>query len=163
MTSSKGRFYIRETDGTRRRIETSAFPLAVGGTNADIAVPGPNVPEPLAHLALSDGEVFVQPSMPNRGRVLCNGEPVASSQWLRDGDVVSIGGARIEIEARDGGFRFCISTTADKTTDPPVLEVAPTTPVEPPKGETIKPVAFTPSSLDDARRPRRRVPSASRM
>ena len=59
MTSPKGRFYIREADGTRRRVETSAFPLAVGGTNADIAVSGANV-EPLAHLALSDGEVFVQ-------------------------------------------------------------------------------------------------------
>ena len=126
MTSPKGRFYIREADGTRRRVETSAFPLAVGGTDADIDI-GVDAPEPLAHLALSDGEVFVQPSpssISNRGRVLCNGDPVASSQWLRDGDVLSIGGARIEVEADDGGFRFCISKTADKTTDPPVLEVA---------------------------------------
>ena len=156
MTSSKGRFYIREADGTRRCVETSAFPLAVGGANADIAiaVSGPNVPEPLAHLALSDGEVFVQPAT---GRVLCNGEPVASSQWLRDGDVLSIGGTRIEVEARDSGLLFCVGKTAEKTTAPPILEVASKTPPEPPKGETVKPVAFTPTPLDDARRPRRRL------
>ncbi|GMR22810.1 MAG: PEGA domain-containing protein [Acidobacteriota bacterium] len=162
MTSSKGRFYIREADGTRRRVETSAFPLAVGGTNADIAiaVSGPNVPEPLAHLALSDGEVFVQPNMSNRsnrGRVLCNGDPVASSQWLRDGDVLSIGGTRIEIEARDNGFLFRIGETAEKTTDPPILEAVSKTPIETPKGETVNPIAFTPTPLSDARRPRRRL------
>ena len=158
MTSSKGRFYIREADGTRRRIETSAFPLAIGGPNADIAiaVPGVDAREPLARLALSDGEVFVQPNMSNRGRVVCNGEPVASSQWLRDGDVLSIGGARIEVEERDGGFRFCISKTVEKTTDPPILEVASQTPVEPPKGETVKAITFTPTPLDDRRRPRQR-------
>ena len=156
MTSSQGRFYIREADGTRRRIETSAFPLAIGGTDADIDI-GVDAPEPLAHLALSDGEVFVQPGISNRRHVLCNGEPVASSQWLRDGDVLSIGGTRIEVEARDGGFRFCIAKTAETTTDPPILEVASKTPPEPPQGETVKPVAFTPKPLDDARRPRRRL------
>ena len=155
MTSSQGRFYIREADGTRRRIETSAFPLAIGGKDADIDIDiDVDAPEPLAHLALSDGEVFVQPAS---GRVLCNGEPVASSQWLRDGDVLSIGGTRIEVEARDGGFRFCIAKTAEKMTDPPILEVASKTPPEPPQGETVKPVAFTPKPLDDARRPRRRL------
>ena len=165
MTSPKGRFYIREADGTRRRVETSAFPLAVGGTNADIAVSGANV-EPLSHLALSDGEVFVQPNMSNRSnrsnreRVLCNGDPVGSSQWLRDGDVLSIGGTRIELEARDSGFLFCIGRigkTAEKTTDPPILETVSETPIEPPKGDIVKPVAFTPAPLDDARRPRRRL------
>ena len=155
MTSSQGRFYIREADGTRRRIETSAFPLAIGGKDADIDIDiDVDAPEPLAHLALSDGEVFVQPAS---GRVLCNGEPVASSQWLRDGDVLSIGGTRIEVEARDGGFRFCIAKTAEKMTDPPILEVASKTPPEPTQGETVKPVAFTPKPLDDARRPRRRL------
>ena len=54
-------------------------------------------------------------------------------------------------------YSFASGKTAEKTTDPPILEVASKTPPEPPKGETVKPVAFTPTPLDDARRPRRRL------
>lgn len=157
MSAAPERFYIREADGTRRRVEASAFPLAVGGVDADIIVPGFDVPEPLAHLGLSDGEVFVQPAT---GRVLCNGTPVSSSQWLRDGDVLSIGAVKIEVEVRDGGVRFCIAKAAEKTTAPPVLapsERASGSAVEPPKGDTVKPVAFTPKPIDDGARPRRRL------
>ncbi len=159
MTSSAERFFIREADGTRRRIETSAFPLAVGGADADIAAAaletsGGNAP--LAHLGLSDGEVFVQPA---NGRVSCNGAAVVSSQWLRDGDVVLIGPVRIEIEARDSGFRFCVGKAHEKATDPPVLLVpgASKAAVEPPRGDTVKPIAFTPKPLGAAKRSRRRL------
>jgi formylglycine-generating enzyme required for sulfatase activity len=157
MSTSTARFFIREADGARRRVDTNAFPLAVGGPDADIAVPGHSRArqEPLAHFGLSDGEVFVQPAS---GRVSCNGSAVVTSQWLRDGDVVTIGPVRIEIEAGDSGFRFCIGEVGDITTDPPVLVVAggSSTPVEPPRGDTVKPIAFTPKPLDAAKRPRAR-------
>jgi formylglycine-generating enzyme required for sulfatase activity len=159
MSVSADRFFIREADGTRRRVETSAFPLVVGGAGADIA-PSPEAASrasaPLAHLGLSDGEVFVQPA---NGRVLCNGSAVTSSQWLRHGDILLIGNTRIEIELSDSGLRFCVGKANQRGTDPPVLAVpsGADVVVEPPHGDIVKPIAFSPKPYTDARSPRGRV------
>lgn len=154
MSSSPVRFDIRDADGATRRVDGSAFPLAVGGAEADIAVPGMVTPEPLAHLGLSDGDVFVQPAS---GRVLCNGSAVTSSQWLRDGDVLSIGTARIEVAVHDSRFRLSVRKAREKGTDPPVLST-PTSSmaVEPPRGERVEPAPFQPKPIDATMRPRRR-------
>ena len=87
------RYVVREANGTRRRVEASAFPLSVGGPDAEIPVAGAQTQEPLAHLGLSSDEVFVQAAS---GTVRVNGTPVKTSQWLRDGDViVNLGRVRV--------------------------------------------------------------------
>ncbi|MGH9463162.1 MAG: hypothetical protein ACRD1X_18290, partial [Vicinamibacteria bacterium] len=85
-------------DGTgSRRVESVDFPLTVRDSTtgairleASSAVP-PSSPSPArAFIGLSEGDLFVQPaeaSLP----VLCNGTPLKTSQWLRDGDVLRVG------------------------------------------------------------------------
>ncbi len=158
------RYVVREANGTRRRVEASAFPLSVGGPDAEIPVAGPQTEEPLAHLGLSSDEVFVQAAS---GTVRVNGTPVKTSQWLRDGDVIAIGTARIEIEARGGDFRFCLNPIEDKQTDPPVVIDSSGSPAESipsaPKssGEIVSPVAFTPTPVAELRPRRPRVRSGA--
>ena len=158
------RYVVREASGTRRRVEASAFPLSVGGPDADIPVPGPQTEEPLAHLGLSSDEVFVQAAS---GSVGVNGTPVKTSQWLRDRDVIAIGGTRIEIEAQGGDFKFCLNPAIsidDKKTDPPIIVGPPDTTdttdnANAPKssGDTVSPVTFTPMPIAEVRRRRPRV------
>ena len=150
------RYFVREPNGTRRRVEASAFPIAVGGRDADIPVPGPETEEPLAHLGLSSDEVFVQTAS---GSVRVNGTPVTTSQWLRDGDIIVIGGIRIEIEAQSGDFRFCLTRFEDKNTDPPVIVSHTDTTDKAPQssGQIVSPVVFTPTPVAEARRRRPRI------
>ena len=115
------RYVVREANGTRRRVEASAFPLSVGGPDPNFPVAGAQTEEPLAHFGLSGDEVFVQPASE---KVRVNGTPVKTSQWLRDRDVIAVGGARIQIEAQGGDFKFCLDPAIsidDKKTDPPVI------------------------------------------
>ena len=51
-----------EEEGRTRRFEEADFPLALGGPEDDVEIPGLAGEEPAAFLALHDGEVFAQPA-----------------------------------------------------------------------------------------------------
>jgi formylglycine-generating enzyme required for sulfatase activity len=84
-----------EEDGHTRRFEAADFPLALGGRDADVEVPGLEGDEPAAFLALHDGELFAQPRGPVP--VSIGGRPITASQWLRDGDEVRILRTRLHV------------------------------------------------------------------
>jgi len=152
------RFFIRTAEGAKRRVDAPDFPLAVGGAEADIDVPGPPASEPLAYLGTSEGEVFVQAGA---GTVRVNGTPVATSQWLHGGDVLTLGTLRIELQERGEELRFVVGRLEDKKTDPPVVVGAPIGgEAQPVAGARIKPVAFTPAPITQSKHGPRVRPGA---
>jgi formylglycine-generating enzyme required for sulfatase activity len=146
-----------EDDRGIRRVQANEFPLAVGGPESDIRLPGIRAPEPVVYLALSEGEIFAQPGDTDL-RVLCNGTLLTASQWLRDGDVIRIGRAQILVGLGAERIRFRVEEkVVENKTDPPLV-VAPKRPQsEERSGPAIKPVAFEPSRIWTSRRTRRTV------
>lgn len=147
----------------RRPVAEEDFPLAVGGRDADLELPG--TPDgsgsdaPVAWLGLSDGDLFVQPA--EGARIACNGTRLTASQWLHDGDVLAVGSARVTVESSPEQLRFVLSEpdsgAATRPTAPPVLTPPPRTGEghAPAAGPMIRPVEFHPrrgSSLPRRRR-----------
>ena len=84
---------VREALG-ERRFTAADFPIAVGGAGSTIVMVGR--PEGAqAYLGLHEDQLFVQPA--EGSEVLHNGVPVRESTWLRSGDVVDLGAARLRI------------------------------------------------------------------
>ena len=88
---------VRESLGERRFAATD-FPIAVGGTGSSIVMAG-RPPGPEAYIGLHEDQLFVQPA--DGAEVLHNGVRVQRSTWLRTGDVVNLGAARLRIAAND--------------------------------------------------------------
>lgn len=88
---------VRESLGERRFAATE-FPIAVGGAGSAIVMAGrPAGAE--AYIGLHEDQLFVQPA--DGAEVLHNGVRVRSSTWLRSGDVVNLGAARLRIAEDD--------------------------------------------------------------
>jgi formylglycine-generating enzyme required for sulfatase activity len=80
-----------------RRITAAELPLAIGGAGSAIVMAGrPDGPE--AYLGLHEDQLFIQPV--DGAAILHNGLRVQRSTWLRGGDVVNFGNARIRISNR---------------------------------------------------------------
>ena len=154
--------YLEDAGGSRL-VEAADFPLAVGGSTtgaihieASAAGQAHQASEAPAFIGLSEGELFVQPadgSLP----VLCNGTPLTTSQWLRDGDVLRIGRAQLtlEIDGEEARLR-AEEWKAPQKTDPPVI--APRTFPRPENpGMAVEPVAFEPVRIGTAPRARRSI------
>lgn len=135
-----------EEAGVRRPVSAGEFPLALGGSGAAIALPGVVGERPAAHLGLAEGRVFLQAG--DGAQVLCNGTPVATSQWLEDGDVVRIGGTRITVRVGANRFELVVRRPeAESLAEPAVAPRAPTGGgVNEPRGRRITPVEFRPTS-----------------
>ncbi len=88
---------VRESLG-ERRFAAADFPIAVGGAGSVIVMAG-RPPGAEAYLGLHEDQLFVQPA--DGAEVLHNGMPVQSSTWLRSGDVVNLGTARLRIADSD--------------------------------------------------------------
>jgi formylglycine-generating enzyme required for sulfatase activity len=88
---------VRESLGERRFAATE-FPIAVGGTGSAIVMAG-RPPGPEAYIGMHEDQLFVQPA--DGAEVLHNGVRVQRSTWLRAGDVVNLGAARLRIAAND--------------------------------------------------------------
>lgn len=145
---------IEDSAGSRL-LSPEGFPLSIGGVDADLALPGVQSGEAVAWLGLSDGDLFVQASTQGPTPT-CNGVPVTTSQWLRNGDEVRVGPARITVSVLDGETVLRVERTgADNLTPPPrivpVREVASGGDA----GAKIEPVAFRPRETG-GRRSRRR-------
>lgn len=89
---------VREALGERRFAATD-FPIAVGGAGSAIVMAG-RPPGAEAYLGLHEDQLFVQPA-DGAAEVLHNGVPVQRSTWLRTGDVVNLGTARLRIAEND--------------------------------------------------------------
>lgn len=88
---------LREALG-ERRFAAQDFPIAVGGEGAAVVMAG-RPPGAEAYLGLHEDQLFVQPA--DGAQVLHNGEPVRRSTWLRAGDVVNLGAARLRVVQTD--------------------------------------------------------------
>ncbi|HKR34801.1 MAG TPA: PEGA domain-containing protein [Steroidobacteraceae bacterium] len=88
---------VREPLGERRFAATD-FPIAVGGAGSVIVMSG-RPPGAEAYIGLHEDQLFVQPA--DGAEVLHNGLRVQSSTWLRSGDVVNLGAARLRIAESD--------------------------------------------------------------
>jgi len=147
--------------GGCRRIETEEFPLAIGGPDSDLRLPGIHGSGPLLYLGLEDGEIFAQPAdpAPEDGEpVLCNGLQLATSHWLQDGDVIGIGPARIEIsEHHDRILLTVVEPSRTTATEPPQLSSSPASGLRPESRPVISAADFRPRSPTRARRLRLRV------
>ena len=88
---------VREPLGERRFAATD-FPIAVGGAGSAIVMAGrPEGAE--AFLGLHEDQLFVQPA--EGAEILHNGVRVENSTWLRSGDVVNFGAARLRLAQRN--------------------------------------------------------------
>jgi formylglycine-generating enzyme required for sulfatase activity len=84
---------VREALG-ERHFGAADFPLAFGGEGSTVVVAGrPEGPE--AYLGIHEEQLFVQPA--EAASVLHNGEPIRRSTWLKGGDVINLGNARLRI------------------------------------------------------------------
>lgn len=88
---------LREALG-ERRFAAQDFPIAVGGAGSAVVMAG-RPPGAEAYLGLHEDQLFVQAA--DGAQVLHNGEPVRRSTWLRAGDVVNLGAARLRVVHTD--------------------------------------------------------------
>ncbi len=124
------------------------FPLAIGGPEAGVQVAGDGSAA-VAHLGLSDGDVFVQPEA--GGTVIVNGQAVETSRWLGDGDVLRFGAAWIMVEIRERRLRLTVRDDGGRErSQPPLIEAPAADSVT-----TIEPIRFEPRKDLGAARPRR--------
>lgn len=134
---------VREPLGERRFTATD-FPIAVGGQGSAIVMAGrPDGPE--AYIGLHEDQLFVQPA--DGAEVLHNGVPVQSSTWLRSGDVINFGAARLRLQQRnDQRIMEVDDGSSGNITAPPIIEASARVQGGEGDAERIDPLQFRPSS-----------------
>jgi formylglycine-generating enzyme required for sulfatase activity len=148
-----------EEDGRTRRFGEADFPLTVGGTGADIVVPGVAGEDPAAFLALDEGELYAQPR--SGERLSLAGRPIAASQWLRDGDELRLRGTRIRVVWRGDRRYLQVRHLPLERAEARALDVATPDPMPAPEADVlVRPVEFKPRPLSGAapKRAARRMP-----
>jgi formylglycine-generating enzyme required for sulfatase activity len=87
--------YIRDVEG-ERRIGATDLPLRIGtGNDCGLRLPGPGG-GPVVLLDILDGAPFVQP-VGRDASIAINGEPLATSRRLNDGDELQFYGSRLRL------------------------------------------------------------------
>ena len=147
---------LRTREATRK-FDEGDFPLKLGGPDADIEIPGQPSVHPIAHLGIAEDEFFLQP-VPGGGPVFCNGGPVTTSQWLRDGDVLRVSEAELAFSSHGTGALLEVRylETDDGTEPPTVVKSAVPRGVQEERTgrQRIQPVDFTPAQRETGRRRR---------
>lgn len=141
---------VRESLG-ERRISAEDLPLAIGGPGSGIVMAGrPDGAE--GYLGVHEEQLFIQPA--NGAEVLHNGVRVHRSTWLRDGDVVNFGTARIRIRrSGDTHYLEVEDGSSGNITAPPILPEQPRLSGESEsESERIDAVKFRASDASDVRR-----------
>jgi formylglycine-generating enzyme required for sulfatase activity len=134
---------VREALGERRFTATD-FPIAVGGQGSAIVMAGrPEGAE--AYLGLHEDQLFVQPA--DGVEVLHNGVPVQNSTWLRSGDVINFGAARIRLLAQRDNQRVVEvdDGSSGNITAPPIIEASSRLQGGEGDADRIDPLQFRPS------------------
>jgi len=111
------RALIIEDAGGSREVAHDAFPLSVGGPGAVVSLPGMLAGEPVAWIGRQEGELFLQAGE-SGAEISCNGEPVTTSQCLRDGDRLRIGTAVIAVDEVDGALRLRVEQSEQHPDEP---------------------------------------------
>jgi len=117
---------VRESLG-ERRISAAELPLAIGGPGSAIVLAGrPEGAE--GYLGIHEDQLFIQPA--SGAEVLHNGVRVHRSTWLRDGDVVNFGAARIRVrraaDTSAAAYEIAVEDGSDgNITAPPILPEQP--------------------------------------
>jgi formylglycine-generating enzyme required for sulfatase activity len=135
-------------------VDPADLPLAVGGRDSDVRLPGVHGDAPQLYIGLDHKAVFAQPADDAIERLVCGGSPLTTSRWIEDGDLLEIGEARLAVRFGDQGILFeVLDPAADNPTEPP--RIAPATTGAPPADAqtTITPVEFTPRRTGASRRP----------
>ncbi len=143
----------------RRTVSPDDLPLSLGGPDAGIRLPGVAAGEPAAWLGISEQELFIEAGKGD-APVACNGVPVVTSQWLRAGDTLRIGAARIAVEIRDGAAHLTVGQVAPRAPAGPPMEIIPapvSSTTENAPGPMIRPAAFRPLGASGAARSRSTV------
>jgi formylglycine-generating enzyme required for sulfatase activity len=118
---------VRDALG-ERRFSTPDFPLSFGGPGSQVVLAGrPEGAE--VYLGLHEDQLFVQPA-DGAGDVLHNGIRIQRSSWLKPGDVINLGGARLRITPpAEAGTFACVVQVDDGSTGnitaPPIITNAP--------------------------------------
>jgi formylglycine-generating enzyme required for sulfatase activity len=154
-----GPIAIEDSRGVRN-VDPGEFPLSIGGPDADIRLHGVPGLEPVGWFGIAEGDLFIQAGQSGE-RIICNGDPVAASQWLRAGDLVRIGATRIRIDAAAGGLILKIERLQERDLTRPPAIVVPKT-VAPAAGDSpaalIRAVEFRPRLTHGGRRRPHRMP-----
>lgn len=109
---------VREPLGERRFAATD-FPLAFGGTGSRIVLAG-RPPGAEAWIGVHEDQLFVQPA--DGAEVLHNGVRVTRSTWLKPGDVVNLGAARLRVVQSDGDRVIEVDDgSSGNITAPPII------------------------------------------
>jgi formylglycine-generating enzyme required for sulfatase activity len=134
---------VREPLG-ERRFAAEDFPIAVGGPGSAIVMAGrPQGAE--AYLGLHEDQLFVQPA--EGARILHNGVPVHSSTWLRSGDVINFGAARLRLlQQHDQRILEVDDGSSGNITTPPIIEPSERLQGGESDAERIDPLQFRPSA-----------------
>lgn len=133
----------------RREVAEDDFPLFLGGAESDFEL-GEPLAAPVAYLGLAEGDVFVQAAEGAPAPVAVNGGALQGSRWLEEGDVLRVGRARIEVEARGHRTRFVVRRASGKEGGVPELKPPPPRDAAPPAGPAIQPVEWKPKGLAGA-------------
>jgi formylglycine-generating enzyme required for sulfatase activity len=109
---------VREALG-ERRFGAADFPLSLGGAGSTVVVAGrPEGAE--AYLGIHEEQLFVQPA--DDASVLHNGVPITASTWLKGGDIINLGAARVRIvEERDAYIAEVEDGAQGNITLPPII------------------------------------------
>lgn len=109
---------VREPQG-ERRFASADFPLAIGGAGSVIVLAGrPDGVE--AWIGVHEDQLFVQPA--EGAEVLHNGVGITQSSWLKAGDVVNLGAARLRVvDLRGQRVVEVDDGSAGNITAPPVV------------------------------------------
>jgi formylglycine-generating enzyme required for sulfatase activity len=131
-----------DESGRRREFDLAELPLSFGAVGADVGLPG--VPGTLQIGKL--GETFFLQIGRGTRNVRVNGQTVAGSSELRDGDVVAIDRVRLACRVEGGALTVGVQlqVTAGDTAPPDLEEVARTR--ETAGAVTITPIAFKPTA-----------------
>lgn len=141
--SSTLRFTIEDPRGVRRATRVD-FPLSIGGAECDVQLVV-GAARPLGHLGLDGDDLFVQPAAGMAQGLHLAGSAISGSRWLRDGDEILHGDARLRIEASGGGVRLVAQPGAPPPDREPVLKPPPREGELSSVGDLIEPAPFTPA------------------
>ncbi len=111
---------VSDVAGTRTFDERN-LPLHIGtGRDADVRIPGAVASGEIAQIGVLDGRAFVQ--VPRQGSVTVNGEPVASTRWLEEGDALRVAGVVIDCAISSNQLLIKVADQdIEYETAPPVL------------------------------------------
>jgi len=147
---------IIEQAGGERRVEADELPVVIGGQAADIPVSGATDGAPLAFVGVEGGEPFLQPAAGVAG-MFCNGNPLTTSQWLRDGDEVRAATTVLSVTREGELTRLSVQRQVTEVdTEPPIIVASQprVPPREEPSEAIVSPVEFQPKALRRTRRNR---------